>query len=63
MVPVPMVQVGPVPMVVFGGFVFMPVGMRDAAGSGFMGVRVVGIVVGVVVPMRNRNVAVGMVVE
>ena len=27
-----------------------------------MGVRVVGIVVGVVVPMRNRNVAVGMVV-
>jgi hypothetical protein len=62
MVPVPVVQVGPVTMVVFGGFVFMPMAMGDAAGSGFMGVRVVRIVVGVVVPMRKRNVTVGMVV-
>ena len=60
MMPMPMVQVGPVLMAVFGGFVFMPVFMDAAKGGGGMNVRVVRIVVGVVVPMRERIVPVGM---
>ena len=56
----PVVQIGPMPVGVLGGFMFMPVGMIGAARRISMAMRVMVIIVGVVVPMRNGIMAVGV---
>ncbi len=57
------VQIGPVPMSVVGGFVRMPVGVIGTALRSPMIVCVMVIVVDVVVPMGNRIVTMGMLMS